>query len=182
MIGLQDFLALWSAEQEFSGLRGIRSRLHSNITALKEWFARTSGRLIESTRPAHRWVFAATIVLMATIMIWVSISGNAPDIILRDQSRPDHINKIAILSPDQNQVLSAEARTFTWSGIEQAAYYNFILLGQEGDIIFEHKVHVSHIDLPESLVLEKKQPYFWQVEAYLINGATLRSEMIKFFY
>jgi len=182
MVRLQDYLKEISVGAKSCSPQRGWDRISSIFHIQKGWFIIISNRLKQSTRPVHRWAFVAGIMMVTMVIIWTGRSPFSSQMILRDQSVPANLDRIKIISPEQNDRISGTSRTFSWTGPEQVIHYDFLLLGQEGDIIFEQKVRGNRITLPEDLVLNKEQPYFWQVEAYLINGVTLRSEMIKFFY
>jgi hypothetical protein len=98
----------------------------------------------------------------------------------RESTIDDHTSTIQLLIPSNRSSVMPDQLRFNWTPVSNISSYNFILLNENGDIVWEQKTPTAGLTLPEDIRLKSSFTYFWQVECLFENGGSMLSEMASF--
>jgi hypothetical protein len=130
----------------------------------------------------YRWRIAAIAVVILIISTLIFTTANVQKIITRDQDNSVSAHGIDSLYPEENAEIHDMDINFRWRGPQDVAYYTFILLDDEGEIVLESQIKPSEIKIPDSITFTIQKNYFWQVSAHLNDRQVVISTMSQFRY
>lgn len=137
-------------------------------------------KVLGSPSPVYRWAGVAVVIFAVSFGLWQTLKNDRIPFTTRE-SRLE--NQIILLSPENRSVITKPTRLeFEWSGIEKTTLYNFVLLDENGSIIWEKKTDHTKLILPNDIQLQPSMIYFWQVEAVMDFGIAIQSEMANFVF
>jgi hypothetical protein len=87
----------------------------------------------------------------------------------------DHLS---ILSPEEGAAIDSSKPEFRWSGVDQSLYYEFQVLSDNGDILWEGRTEETQLQLPPEFKLDRDTSYFVWVRVYLPDGKTIKSRAV----
>ena len=99
------------------------------------------------------------------------------------QSDPVRVNgrgqdRLSILFPAQGAAIDSSRPEFRWSGVDQSLYYEFQVLSDNGDILWEGRTEETQLQLPPEFKLDHNTSYFVWVRVYLPDGKTIKSKAV----
>lgn len=139
-----------------------------------------SGSKIPAQRSsARRWLPLAAAVLVAIGLgaIWrPSTPDREPGVdVLRNLPTEA---RVELDLPLSGAVADGERTLFRWQPIESAGRYDFEVVNEIGDVLFEARTTQPSIELPrDHLALEAGSDYYWSVRATLRDGTVVESEL-----
>ncbi len=131
-------------------------------------------------RPVYGVVVSFLILFISVTAFMIIDTFDETKIITRDNQFEDIQTEIRIISPIDNSKLDVQKHEFQWKGAERIIKYKFILLDNRGNIIWEISIKNNKIMLPEKIRLNNNHLYFWQIESFYEDGASLLSPMVSF--
>jgi hypothetical protein len=130
--------------------------------------------------PAYAWVGLILLLCISTITILTIKTSDETQIITRDNQFDVAQREVQLVHPQNNSELDVHKSEFQWSASGDAVAYNFFLLDDRGNILWETKTENSEISLPDNIRLNSDQLYFWRVEALYSDGTSRHSPMTSF--
>ena len=123
--------------------------------------------------------FAVILIMLITLLDYQGIIKNHwfPT---REPSLIETTASLNLLSPSDHSLVNSSELQFNWSSISGATSYTFLLLNEQGDILWEEQTPRTALSLPEEIQLQPSTVYFWQVECQFEAGGSLTSDMSSF--
>ncbi len=87
-------------------------------------------------------------------------------------------DRLSILFPAQGAAIDSSRPEFRWSGVDQSLYYEFQVLSDNGDILWEGRTEETQLQLPPEFKLDRDTSYFVWVRVYLPDGKTIKSKAV----
>ncbi len=87
-------------------------------------------------------------------------------------------DRLSILFPAQGAAIDSSKPEFRWSGVDQSLYYEFQVLSDNGDILWEGRTEETQLQLPPEFKLDRDTSYFVWVRVYLPDGKTIKSKAV----
>ena len=118
---------------------------------------------------------------MATPLAAAAAVVVAVTIVLRSPAQVDPVFRgeqvtttFAALSPVGAAVVATDSLVFTWRATESDAHYAFTLTDADGDVVWSTQPTDTTAMLPNDVILEAGEYYYWFVDAFLdgANSAT----------
>jgi len=134
----------------------------------------------KSFKPAYAWVGLILILCISIIAIIAINSSSKTEIITRDNQLDIAQRGVQLVHPQNNSELDIDKSEFQWSASGEAVAYNFFLLDDRGNILWETSTKNKRLELPDNISLDNNQLYFWRVEALFEDGTFRLSPMISF--
>lgn len=183
MISLDNFLDDIRTEGIITSKAGIKFQaiqIFDNLKNSLEDRIRWIGSIFKTPRPVFQ--FAG---LLVTLIILVILLYDHGQIIPNSFKTREPITTqfgpaVQLLEPSNNSVIRTERLQFHWSQITNATSYNFLLLNEQGNIIWEEKTTNTNLTLPQEIHLQPSGKYFWQVECFFDQGGSIISELASF--
>ncbi len=137
-----------------------------------------------SNNPGQRsstrlWLPLAAAVLMAIGLgaIWRPATPDREPGVDVLRSLPTQA-RVELDLPLSGAVAVGERTLFRWQPIESAGRYDFEVVNEIGDVLFEARTTQPSIELPRgNLALEAGSDYYWSVRATLRDGTVVESEL-----
>jgi hypothetical protein len=118
-------------------------------------------------------IAGVALLFQGTSLEW---SQAPPTDIFRQEERTS--TSIQLITPDADTIITSDEIEFRWSEVPDTRSYALILLNEKGDIIFQTSTTQNHLTLNiAQLSLVRGMAYFWYVEAKLLDGAKVDSEV-----
>ncbi len=131
-------------------------------------------------RPVYGVVVSFLVLFISVTAFLIIDTFDETKIITRDNQFEDIQTEIRIISPIDNSKLNIKKHEFQWKGSDKIILYNFFLLDNRGNIIWETSINNNKIMLPEKIRLNNNHLYFWQIESIFEDGTTMLSPMVSF--
>ncbi len=87
-------------------------------------------------------------------------------------------DRLRILFPEQGVAIDSSKPEFRWSGVDRSLYYEFQVLSDNGDILWEGRTEETQLQLPPEFKLDRDTSYFIWVRVYLPDGKTIKSKAV----
>ncbi len=87
-------------------------------------------------------------------------------------------DRLSILFPAEGAAIDPSKAEFRWSGVDQSLYYEFQVLSDNGDILWEGRTEETQLQLPPEFKLDRDTSYFVWVRVYLPDGKTIKSKAV----
>jgi hypothetical protein len=87
-------------------------------------------------------------------------------------------DRLSILFPAQGAAIDSSRPEFRWSSVDQSLYYEFQVLSDNGDILWEGRTEETQLQLPPEFNLDRDTSYFVWVRVYLPDGKTIKSKAV----
>ncbi|MBC8185301.1 hypothetical protein H8E88_29760 [candidate division KSB1 bacterium] len=157
----------------------IGSIIEVVTSKIKKKFGITWGK-VHSPRPVYKWAIMAAIIIVICLVVPQQLKENNDPLTTRETTVE---NNIRLFSPENKSIIRKSSQLeFKWTEIKKITSYNFLLLDENGNIIYEVSTEQTTLKLPGNIILRPSITYFWQVEAVLDFGNSIQSEMAKFIY
>ncbi len=183
LISLEDMLSelkiegLIPTSETFWGKIG--SIIEGVTNKIKEYFEIIWGK-IGSPSPVYKWASMVAIIIVICLVVPQQLKENNHPLNTRETNID---NNIRLFSPENKSIIKKSSQLeFKWSPIKKIASYNFLLLDEYGNIIWEESTDQTTLKLPDNIMLHPSITYFWQVEVLLDFGTSIQSEMANFIY
>jgi hypothetical protein len=134
----------------------------------------------KSLKPAYA-LAGLVLLLCISVVAIISINNSSKtEIIMRDNQFDIAQKEVQLIHPANDSQLNIHKSEFQWSAPEKAVNYNFFLLDDRGNILWETSTEDKRLELPDNITLNNDQLYFWRVEALFDDGTSRLSPMISF--
>ncbi|MEO5826346.1 MAG: tetratricopeptide repeat protein, partial [Gemmatimonadales bacterium] len=120
---------------------------------------------------------AALVTAIAAALILVVLPARSPDSTVH---REPTLAASAAPIPIAPLGRVVTARTFTWSRVDEASSYRVTLFDSAGTVLFEAQVGDTTVGMPDSVRLDPRDAYRWQVEARTGWDRWSRSVLVEF--
>lgn len=87
---------------------------------------------------------------------------------------------LQLLAPREGLALPPEARDFRWTRVPASLYYEVRVMSADGDLVWEGRAEGNQARLPENVQLVSGTKYFVSVRAFLLDGKSLTSPVVRF--
>jgi len=160
-----------------------------------------------SVWPVARWgaVAAVTACIAVVTAVWIhrqesetplpptpgmqspAISTPAPPAVAPPATTPREVRTVKpagpslqLLAPREGLALPPEARDFRWTRVPASLYYEVRVMSADGDLVWEGRAEGNQARLPENVQLVSGTRYFVSVRAFLPDGKSLTSPVVRF--
>lgn len=183
LISLEAFLY----DLKTAGLLSAKNSPHSPPITLLDQITSTISDKINSVRGVFRVPrlayqlagFTVVLILLISLLDYRGIIKHN----LFPTREPSFIETPAtlnLLSPSDHSLVNSAELQFNWSSVSEATSYTFLLLNDQGDILWEEQTTRQTLSLPAEIQLRTSTLYFWQVECQFESGGSLISDMSRF--
>ena len=147
----------------------------------------------QAMRPPARFQWHTALAAAAGVLLVVGVVftqyPQLTDVLLRsDLSQPADSESVrvngrgqdllSILFPAEGLAVDSSKPEFRWSGVDQSLYYEFQVLSENGDILWEGRTEDTQLQLPPDFKLAHNTNYFVWVRVYLPDGKTIKSKAV----
>jgi len=183
LISLENFVDDLTTEGILPSKTGIKFKLKHILDKLRNGLEnriRPFGSIFQTPRPAFHFAGLLAILIIVIILLF---DGNKmiPNSFKTREVKTNQLPlTLQLLEPSNHGVFETEGLQFRWNQIPNAGSYNFLLLNEQGNIIWEEKTPNTYLTLPQEIQLQPSGKYFWQVECFFDQGGSIISELANF--
>jgi hypothetical protein len=133
--------------------------------------------LLAAKPGARRWRVMLPLTAAAAVVLWFGMgAGNGAPPVTRDAALTTTLAPAPLAPLGHVEA----ANRLVWSSVPGAGRYRVTLFTAEGEARWLEVVADTSVALPDSVRLEPKESYYWQVKAETGFGRWVESELVEF--